>query len=84
LHYLLIKRVALSLQNEVLNKINFNHLSKQKCKLKARGSVYWSNINTDIDLKVKNCVLCEKYQGSNSKEFMRPSETPDDSWQIVG
>lgn len=76
--------VPSSLQKEVLNKIHYNHLGMQKCKLRARGAVYWPNINKDIELKVKSCDLCAKYQCSKSKEFMRPSETPDDNWQIVG
>lgn len=76
--------VPLSLQKEVLNKIHYNHLGIQKCRLRAKGAVYWPNINKDIELKVKSCDLCAKYQDSKSKELMRPSETPDDSWQIVG
>ncbi|CAI6376903.1 unnamed protein product [Macrosiphum euphorbiae] len=76
--------VPLSLQKEVLNKIHYNHLGIQKCRLRAKGAVYWPNINKDIELKVKSCELCAKYQDSKSKEYMRPSETPDDSWQIVG
>jgi hypothetical protein len=52
--------------------------------LRARGAVYVPNINKDIELKVKDCNLCAKYQCSKSKEFMTSSETSDDSWQIVG
>ncbi|VVC40885.1 Integrase, catalytic core,Ribonuclease H-like domain [Cinara cedri] len=69
---------------EVLNKIHFNHLGIQKCKLRARRAVYWPNMNKDIELKVKSCNLCAKYQCAKSKEFMKPSETPVGCWLVLG
>ncbi|XP_029348394.1 uncharacterized protein LOC103308315, partial [Acyrthosiphon pisum] len=41
--------VPLFLQKEVLNKIHYNHLGIQKCRLRAKGAVYWPNINKDIE-----------------------------------
>lgn len=76
--------VPLSLQREILNKIYFNSLGIQKCKLEVRGAVYWLNKNKDTELKVKSFDMCAKHQCSKSKKFMKPRETPDDSWQIVG
>lgn len=46
--------------------------------------MFWPTINKDIELNEKSCELCSKYQCSKIKEFMKLSETPDDSWQIIG
>ena len=44
-----------SLQPAVLNQLHYAHQGAEKCKLIAKGSVFWANINRDVDELVKTC-----------------------------
>lgn len=42
-----------SLQSAVLKQLHYADQGAEKCKLRAKGSVFWANINRDIDELVK-------------------------------
>ena len=44
-----------SLQPDVLKQLHYAHQGSEKCKLMAKGSVFWANINRDIEELVKSC-----------------------------
>ena len=44
-----------SLQPDVMKQQHYAHQSSEKCKLRAKGSVFWANINRDIEELVKGC-----------------------------
>ena len=44
-----------SLQPNVLKQLHYAHQGSEKCKLMAKGSVFWANINRDIEELVKSC-----------------------------
>ena len=44
-----------SLQPDVLKQLHYAHQGSEKCKLMAKGSVFWTNINRDIEELVKSC-----------------------------
>jgi len=44
-----------SLQPDVLKKLHYAHQGAEKCKLRAKGSVFWAKINHDIEELVKSC-----------------------------
>ena len=48
-----------------LNLIH-GHLSLNKCKLKAKDTVYWPGLNEQLGKLVLNCELCLKYTHSNA------------------
>ena len=63
-------RIAIpeSLQPDVLKWLHYAHQVAEKCKLRAKGSVFWANINRDIEELVKSCPPCQHHQKLNVKE----------------
>ena len=41
--------IPVVLKQQVLNQLHTNHMGIKKTKLLMRDSVYWVDINTDID-----------------------------------
>ena len=44
-----------SLQPDALKELHYAHQGAAKCKLRAKGSVFWANINHDIEELIKSC-----------------------------
>ena len=72
-----------SLRGNILQQIHEGHLGIEKCKLRAKSCVYWPNIYREIETLVSSCGVCQKYQNSQQKEPMIPSEIPSRPWQTV-
>ena len=45
-----------SLQADLLQQLHYGHQGGEKCKLRAKGSVFWVNINRHIEEMVKSCA----------------------------
>ena len=56
-----------------LNLIHEGHLDLNKCKLRAKDTVYWPGLNEQLGNFVLNCELCLKY--SFSKCQQKPSQS---------
>ena len=52
---------------EILNLIHDGHLGFNKCKMRAKESVYWLGINEQLEQLILNCQLCLKYSRSKDK-----------------
>lgn len=55
-----------SLQPDVLHQLHYAHQGAEKCKLRAKGSVFWANINRDVGEMVKSCVPCQRHKNVNT------------------
>ena len=69
-----------------LNLIHKGHLGVNKCKLRAKDTVYWPGLNDQVEKLVLNCELCLKY--SHSKHKQKPStslgqEIPVHPWTML-
>ena len=53
--------------------IHEGHLGLNKCKLRAKETVYWPGLNEQLEDLVLNCELCLKY--STAKRKLEPSLT---------
>ena len=51
-----------------LNFIHGGHLGLNKCKLRAKDTVYWPGLNEQPEKLVLNCELCLKYSYSKHKQ----------------
>ena len=71
------------LQPEVLNQLHYVHQDAEKCKLRAKGSVFWANINVDIEETVKMCSPCQHNQKMNIKEPLTPHDVSPRSWHTL-
>ena len=65
-----------SLQADVLQQLHYAHQGAEKCKLRAKGSVFWPNINRDIEETVHKCSPCQRHQKLNTKESLMSHEIP--------
>ncbi|KAK3744210.1 hypothetical protein QZH41_003557 [Actinostola sp. cb2023] len=72
-----------ALQNEILEKLYAVHQGAAKTKLRARSSIYWRNMNDDIDKITQSCTICQEYQQSNPRQPLIPSEIPLRPWHTI-
>ena len=73
-----------SMQVQILAKLHESHQGIVKTRLRARATVYWKNINRDIDEIVRKCDVCQQMQRSQPHEPLKQHEVPTRPWQIVG
>ncbi|GFO30050.1 hypothetical protein PoB_005655500 [Plakobranchus ocellatus] len=55
-----------------------------KCKSRARESIFWPGITKDIELHMNKCTTCAKFRNSNRKEPMISHEIPNRPWAKLG
>ena len=58
-----------SLIGEVLKDIHRGHIGIEKCRLRARRSVFWPNMNVDIAKIINQCELCQVHGGPQTKTY---------------
>ena len=72
-----------NMQADILVKIHTGHQGIEKCRLRARETVYWCGINGDIDNMIRKCDVCQHNQTAQPKEEMIPIDATY-PWEIVG
>lgn len=72
-----------SMRPELLNRLHQSHQGIDKTRRLSRESVYWPNINKEIEKVCKNCTHCQEYQHNNKKAPMIPHELPSKPWQYI-
>ena len=72
-----------SLRSEFLERIHAGHLGVTKCQLRAKDSVYWPRMMTDIETHVKDCVFCLQGARSQSAEPMKAHDMPSQPWETL-
>ena len=75
--------VPASLRPDMLQVIHEGHLGRDKCKARARVSLYWPLMGVDIEDVVGRCAVCQKYRAANQKEPLIPHSVPALRWQQV-
>ena len=73
-----------SMQSFILDRLHYGHLGIEKTRLRAKDSVYWININRDIETTVKSCHICQEHQPAQQHESLLPHEVPSRPWEVVG
>ena len=72
-----------SCRNEILNQLHEGHFGIDRSKLHARDSVYWPNINKDIECLVKTCDLYQEHSHRNKRDVTFPREIPIQAWTTI-
>ena len=72
-----------SLQPDVLHQLHYAHQGGERCKLRAKGSVFWANINKDIGEMIKSCPPCQRHQKLNVREPLLPHDVPQKAWHTL-
>ena len=73
-------------REEILNLIHEGHLGLNKCKMRAKETVYWLGINEQLEQLILNCQLCLKYSRSKDKTTSHMAlghEVPPIPWSKV-
>lgn len=60
-----------SLRPEVVSGIHSGHLGLNKCRERAKGSVWWPGISNDLERVVKSCDFCQVHRPKQSREPLR-------------
>ena len=72
------------LKTQTLDQLNGDHMGIEKAKLLACNSVYWVNINGDIENHMKNCATYLTLQQTPAKDKMAHNDIPTRPWEIIG
>ena len=72
-----------ALQQQTLKKIHEGHQGIQRCRIRARNSVWWPEMSQQIQEFVKKCAICAKESRANLQPMIA-TQLPDYPWQRVG
>ena len=75
--------VPAAMQRETLNKLHKGHQGIERCRLRARMSVWWPGISHQIEQMVKHCSHCTR-ETTPRKEPLMPTALPEYPWQKIG
>ena len=73
-------------REEILKLIHEGHLGLNKCKMRAKETVYWPGINEQLQQLILDCQLCLKYSRSKDKNTPHTAlghEIPPVPWSKV-
>ena len=72
------------LKQQALDQLHVNHMDIETTKLLACESVYWVNINNDIENHVINYSTCLEFQQTQPKEKTVHHDIPLRPWDVIG
>ena len=75
--------VPTTMQTEIKERLHSSHIGVQGCLRRARETVYWPNMNADIEDYIGRCPTCNSIQRSQAKEPMIAHAIPELPWQHV-
>lgn len=73
-----------SLKENILDQLHYGHQGIEKTRLRARESVFWDNINKDVETMIKNCPICQEHQPAQQRETLLPHDIPKRPWEVLG
>ena len=76
--------IPYSLKQQTLTQLHTSHMGIEKTKLLAHNSVFWSNINANIEGYIKHCATCLEFQQMQPKEKITHHNIPLRPWEVVG
>jgi len=72
-----------AIRPEIISRSHTSHLGIESCLRKARDSVFWPRMSSDIKEAISQCSVCAEFQPRNTKEPMQTSKVPDRPWSRV-
>lgn len=72
-----------NMRQMILMKLHEPHFGVTKTQQRARSSIFWPNINNDIENIVSYCRVCQDNAPQNRKEPMIAHEIPDIPFQKI-
>ena len=68
--------IPMSIRKEILSRLHSSHQGIEGTRRRARQSVYWPGINSDISSTVGACTECQQYLPSQPREPMCSEKVP--------
>jgi len=75
--------VPRSMQEIMLKKTHSTHQGIEACIRRAKDSLFWIGMGTQIQELVSQCSICNSMKPNQQKESMMSYEIPERPWQIV-
>ena len=75
--------IPISCRDDVLDKVHEGHFGIERMKLRARDTVYWPQMNHDIETLIKSCTKCQEFSKRNNKDPHIPREIPLVPWSLL-
>ena len=72
------------LKQQVLDQLHLNYMGIKKTKLLTCKSVYWVNINNDMENHIKNYNMCLEFQQTQPKAKMIHHDMSLRPWVVLG
>ena len=76
--------VPTNMRKSIKVQLHTGHMGIEKCLNRAKVSVYWPNINKELEDVVSNCSSCITHRNALQKESLIEHEIPDYPWVKVG
>lgn len=61
----------------MLEKLHYGHAGIEKCRMRARDVMHWSDINNDISDMISKCSVCNDHRNRQQKEPMISHKVPN-------
>ena len=75
--------IPIQCQAEVLEKLHEGHFGIDHTRLRSKDTVYWPEINADIEALIKSCEICQENGRRNNKDLVLARELPMVPWTLV-
>ena len=73
-----------TLQEDILRQLHLGHMGIESTRRLARETVFWPNINKDVERITKECDACQEHQARQEKEPLLPHDIPPAPWTKLG
>jgi hypothetical protein len=72
------------IRRDMLSRIHSSHIGIEGCLRRARESLYWPGMSSNVKDFVSKCEICCTYTDKQQKETLHPHDVPDRPWAKVG
>ena len=69
-----------TMRSRILTQLHIGHMGIGGTRRLSRETVYWPNINSDIEQMIKQCATCQKHAVQQQREPLIPHEIPSEPW----
>jgi hypothetical protein len=76
--------VPLSLRSEMKMALHLTHTGIEGCLKRARESLFWPGMTSEIRQYISTCELCQTFQPTQQKETLMSHDVPSRQWEKIG
>lgn len=75
--------IPTKLRVSMLTKLHGGHIGINKCRSRARETIFWPNISEEISNFILNCDVCLRFRQANPKLPLKQHKIPDRPWEKI-